>query len=88
MESLELDEPAVLAVLHEVASARRTAMLELTDNGFLEKEKVRPPIATHRHPSPPIATHRLPSPPIATQMDRHGAQCARMNPNELSLPCN
>jgi hypothetical protein len=31
----------VLERLHEVASARRAATLELTDNGFLEKEKAR-----------------------------------------------
>ena len=31
----------VLQMLQEVASARRVALLELTDNGFLEKEKAR-----------------------------------------------
>ena len=41
LTALELDEEAVLSRLHEVASARRAALLELTDNGFLEKEKER-----------------------------------------------
>ena len=41
VEAFEPDEGEVLKMLAEVASARRVAMLELTDNGFLEKEKAR-----------------------------------------------
>jgi ATP-dependent RNA helicase DDX49/DBP8 len=41
MVALEPDEDEVLASLHEVASARRAALLELTESGFLEKEKQR-----------------------------------------------
>lgn len=41
LETLELAEDEVLGSLHEVASARRVAILELTENGFLEKEKAR-----------------------------------------------
>ena len=43
MEALDgqVHEADVLAGLNEVASARRTALLELTDNGFLDKEKER-----------------------------------------------
>jgi len=41
LDACELPEDEVLAQLTEVASARRTALLQLTDNGFLEKEKER-----------------------------------------------
>ena len=36
-----VEESEVLSALNEVASARRTAVLELTENGFLEREKER-----------------------------------------------
>jgi len=38
---LEPDEAQVLRLMNEVASARRTALMQLTDNGFLEREKER-----------------------------------------------
>ena len=41
LEPLEPEEAQVLEMLHDVASARRVALLELTQNGFLEKEKAR-----------------------------------------------
>ena len=42
MEALyDVEEGEVLSALNEVASARRTAVLELTENGFLEREKDR-----------------------------------------------
>ena len=41
MDCLEPNEEEVLDRLHEVASARRAALLELTENGFLEREKER-----------------------------------------------
>lgn len=41
LDPLEPDEAQVLELMNEVASARRTALLQLTDNGFLEKEKQR-----------------------------------------------
>jgi len=37
----DVDEDVVLAALGEVASARRSAVLELTENGFLDREKER-----------------------------------------------
>ena len=41
IEPLEPEEAEVLEMLHDVASARRVALLELTQSGFLEKEKTR-----------------------------------------------
>lgn len=41
LDELEVKEADVLETLQEVATARRTAMLELTENGFLEKEQAR-----------------------------------------------
>ena len=41
LATLEPNEAEVLDKLHEVASARRAALLELTENGFLEREKER-----------------------------------------------
>lgn len=41
LEPLEPEEAEVLEMLHDVASARRVALLELTQSGFLEKEKAR-----------------------------------------------
>ena len=39
MDCLEPNEEEVLDRLHEVASARRAALLELTENGFLERRR-------------------------------------------------
>ena len=41
LETLDLPEDEVLTALGEVGTARRTAILELTENGFLEREKER-----------------------------------------------
>ena len=41
LQTLELDEPPVLALLPEVASARRAALMELQESGFIEREKAR-----------------------------------------------
>ena len=41
MDALEPPEDDVMRTLHEVAAARRAAVLELTESGFLEKEKER-----------------------------------------------
>lgn len=41
LETVEPDEAEVLKLLPEVASARRAAIMELNDNGFLEREKAR-----------------------------------------------
>jgi len=41
IDVLEPEEAEVLEMLHDVASARRVALLELTQSGFLEKEKTR-----------------------------------------------
>ena len=41
MDAYEPEESDVLESLQEVATARRTAVLELTENGFLEREKER-----------------------------------------------
>ena len=41
LQTLELDEPPVLALLPEVASARRAALMDLQESGFIEREKAR-----------------------------------------------